>query len=624
MLKAGQTVNFEVEASISLTVTATNTDNPAHVITTTPITISVTDVNEFVVTTPSDLNGTANAIDENSTGIVGITAHASDPDGSNNTVTYSLVSNGTGNAAYSGPFAIDGSTGVVSLASPLDYEVTGPGTTLFIKATSSDGSSAVASFNVTLNDLNDNAAVITTATSQTIAENTRLVTALTSTDADTVGQNPALFSIAGGADAALFDISNGNLVFKTARDFETQPHSYTVAVVADDGAHQTTATLTVNISNVNEAPTAVELANAITLIAENTSTAAHIKVADINVTDDALGTNTLTLAGADMASFEISGGQLFLKAGVLLDFETKSSYDVTVLASDATVVGSSPVTAGFTLNVSNVNEAPAILSNGGGDAASVTINENSTSVATVHAVDPDAGTALTYAIAGGLDAARFSINATTGALSFVTGPDFEVPTDSNHDNVYDVIVQASDGSLSDLQSLAVHVANVSGTFTGNNFANTITGSNEEDVIQGLGGNDNLSGLAGNDLIVGGFGRDIMTGGTGADIFDFNAVAESGKTAATRDVLRDFEHGIDKIDLSTIDARTNHAGNDAFIWRVTDGFTGVAGQLHYTQQNLPGTVNDKTIIEGDINGDRVADFQIELKGLINLTTADFIL
>ena len=325
-----------------------------------------------------------------------------------------------------------------------------------------------------------------------------------------------------------------------------------------------------------------------------------------------------------MASFEISGGQLFLKAGVLLDFETKSSYDVTVLASDATVVGSSPVTAGFTLNVSNVNEAPAILSNGGGDAASVTINENSTSVATVHAVDPDAGTALTYAIAGGLDAARFSINATTGALSFVTGPDFEVPTDSNHDNVYDVIVQASDGSLSDLQSLAVHVANVSGTFTGNNFANTITGSNEEDVIQGLGGNDNLSGLAGNDLIVGGLGRDIMTGGTGADIFDFNAVAESGKTAATRDVLRDFEHGIDKIDLSTIDARTNHTGNDAFIWRVTDGFTGVAGQLHYTQLNLPGTVNDKTIIEGDINGDRVADFQIELKGLINLTTVDFIL
>ena len=54
------------------------------------------------------------------------------------------------------------------------------------------------------------------------------------------------------------------------------------------------------------------------------------------------------------------------------------------------------------------------------------------------------------------------------------------------------------------------------------------------------------------------------------------------------------------------------------------FTGVGGQLRSIQQNLPGAANDKTIVEGDINGDRRADFQIQLNGLKTLRAADFIL
>jgi 3-phytase len=65
--------------------------------------------------------------------------------------------------------------------------------------------------------------------------------------------------------------------------------------------------ITVNLTDVNEAPTAVALANATASILENTPTATHIKVADINVTDDTLGNNILGLTGADAASFEIVG-----------------------------------------------------------------------------------------------------------------------------------------------------------------------------------------------------------------------------------------------------------------------------------------------------------------------------
>jgi uncharacterized protein (DUF2141 family) len=105
--------------------------------------------------------------------------------------------------------------------------------------------------------------------------------------------------------------------------------------------------------------------------------------------------------------------------------------------------------------------APTITSNGGGDTATISIAENTTAVATVLATDPDAGQTLSYSISGGADAAKFTIGALTGVLSFVTAPNFELPTDAGGNNVYDVIVQASDGLGGiDTQALAVTVTDV--------------------------------------------------------------------------------------------------------------------------------------------------------------------
>jgi len=77
-----------------------------------------------------------------------------------------------------------------------------------------------------------------------------------------------------------------------------------------------------------------------------------------------------------------------------------------------------------------------------------------------HCVDIDAGATLTYSITGGADAAKFTINATTGALSFVSAPDAEAPTDAGANNVYDVQVEVSDGTNADTQAIAVTVTNV--------------------------------------------------------------------------------------------------------------------------------------------------------------------
>ena len=110
-----------------------------------------------------------------------------------------------------------------------------------------------------------------------------------------------------------------------------------------------------------------------------------------------------------------------------------------------------------------VNEAPEITSDGGGAAAVVNVAENSTAVTTVTATDGNLDTP-SYAISGGADAGRFTIDDVTGELAFLSAPDYESPTDNNTDNIYEVIVEASDGfGGSDTQTILVTVTPVNET-----------------------------------------------------------------------------------------------------------------------------------------------------------------
>ncbi len=107
------------------------------------------------------------------------------------------------------------------------------------------------------------------------------------------------------------------------------------------------------------------------------------------------------------------------------------------------------------------NEPPRITSNGGGAEVGIDINEGQTAVTTVVATDANLNT-VTYSIIAGADAARFVIDAATGVLTFIAAPDFEAPTDTGRDNIYDVIVAASDGQISDLQAITVTVLDTAG------------------------------------------------------------------------------------------------------------------------------------------------------------------
>lgn len=147
-----------------------------------------------------------------------------------------------------------------------------------------------------------------------------------------------------------------------------------------------------------------------------------------------------------------------------------------------------------------------------------------------------------------------------------------------------------------------------------------TGSTAKATVFGDSGNDTLTGGSNKDVFTGGAGRDIMKGGLGADTFDLNSRTETGKTVTTRDKISDFSHSqLDKIDLRTIDANTSKALDQKFAFIGSKAFTKAAGQLHFKFEG-----SSKTIVEGDINGDGKADFQIELTGHKVLVSGDFIL
>lgn len=112
----------------------------------------------------------------------------------------------------------------------------------------------------------------------------------------------------------------------------------------------------------NQPPTAVDLTNQVTSLVENTSTATPLKVADVVVTDDGLGTNDLAVIGPDADTFEIDSNGLYIKAGTVLDYETAAGYSVTVEVDDPSV-GATPdaISAPFELAITDVPDETTTL-----------------------------------------------------------------------------------------------------------------------------------------------------------------------------------------------------------------------------------------------------------------------
>jgi len=154
------------------------------------------------------------------------------------------------------------------------------------------------------------------------------------------------------------------------------------------------------------------------------------------------------------------------------------------------------------------------------------------------------------------------------------------------------------------------------TVLGGDGNDSISGGAENDLLSGGNGADTIFGDDGNDTIYGSAAADKLSGGAGVDYFSYTSVSDSN--AAARDTIIDFIKGVDKINLSPMDADSTTAGNQAFGFTGTGAMFSSPGDL-WIKEALIGTV-----VYGDVNGDGNADFQLLAQGVFGLQASDFIL
>lgn len=227
-------------------------------------------------------------------------------------------------------------------------------------------------------------------------------------------------------------------------------------------------------------------------------------------------------------------------------------------------------------------------------------------------------------------------------LSGGTGADYLEGNDGNDvyvvDNVGDSVVEASGEGTdevysflasytlgSDVENLTNNVSASTFHGIGNGLDNVLTGQSGVDTLEGLGGDDTIRGNVGDDildggadddLLIGGSGADALTGGSGSDNFRIGYF-ESG-TGSSADRITDFASGSDIVDLSGWDADTGTGGDQAFTFVGSAAFSSTAGELRTYFDGVD------TWVQGDINGDAVADFDIRFDGAVTLVGSDFTL
>ena len=329
-----------------------------------------------------------------------------------------------------GNFIINPVTGVVTFNITPDYEVKNSYTET---VTASDGTNSTSQeITITVNDLDDEAPVFTSAASFSVAENQTAIGTVTATDVDS---NSISFEIS-GTDASSMSInsSSGVLTFVTAPDYETKT-SYSAVVTATDGTNSTNQSITINISDIDDTAPVFTSSSSFNAAENQTS------IGTVTATDVDSDEITFSVSGSDASSISINSSTGELTFDSSPDYESKTSYSIIVTATD----GTNSATQEVTISILNVNDnAPVITS-----SSSFSIDENETSIGTVTATDAD-GSSITYSI----DNSSMNINASSGVLSFNSAPDFETKSS------YSATVTASDGTNSSSQTISVSINNL--------------------------------------------------------------------------------------------------------------------------------------------------------------------
>ncbi len=479
-LQTSIALDYETQSIYSVTITVTDGKVTDRI----DVTINVTDIDETAQTQPppqsnrtpvfSEGTNTRRSVTENTTAgtNIGDAVVATDPD--DDTLTYSLA--GTDDALFS----IDSTTGQLKTEAPLDYETNN---SYAVIITASDGE-RTASIDVVINiiDVEENPPVFTQGTTTTITITTEAETettegTITATDPD---GDTLTYSLSGD-DAELFDIDpeTGELGVKEGVTLDPDK-TYKVRVTVSDGTHITSIDVIVNISDKDEtvvnkdddkptnqgsgetgqnddgtpqragetdqgtqtpnnAPVFTEGTTAVRYVAENTQVRTNVGT-PVSATDQDTG-DTLTYRigiNSDAAAFTIVPNTGQLRTGIVLDYETKASYLITVIVSDEEASD----TIGITINVTNDNDPPVFTP---GYRTSIDVAETvaiGREIGTYTATDQDTSDTLIYSLSSNnsTDHNAFEIGRDDGILKTSSTLDYETKT------LYALIISVSDGN----------------------------------------------------------------------------------------------------------------------------------------------------------------------------------
>ena len=188
-------------------------------------------------------------------------------------------------------------------------------------------------------------------------------------------------------------------------------------------------------------------------VAENAGSSVSVGFLDLDVANFPTPIDTIAIAPVGGVTFSVDVITFEVTASGAFDYESLTSAPLSILVTFLDTSDNGGET--LSLTITDVNEAPGVTS-----AATANFAENASgTVYQAAGSDPDAGTTLSWTL-GGADAALFDISS-TGAVTFKAAPDFEAPGDAGGNNVYDITVTASDGTLSSAaRAVAITVTNV--------------------------------------------------------------------------------------------------------------------------------------------------------------------
>ena len=403
--------DYETKTSYVFTVVASDGLNTTEK----SVTLNVVDVNDNA---PLITSGATGSVTENAaTTTVIYTATRTDADvtAAFRQVTYS-VKPAVGDAAR---VAINASTGAVTLLAAADYETKA---SYLFTIIASDGLNATEqAVTVYVNDVNDNAPVITSATTGTVVENAATSTVIYTaarTDADaTAAFRQVTYSVKpliGDAAKVIIDAVTGAVTLLAPADYETKT-SYGFTVVADDGINRAEKAVTVTVTDLNDnAPVITSAATG--SVTENAATTTVIYTAtrtDADVTAAfRLVTYSVKPGVGDAAKVTINAATGAVTLLASADYETKTSYLFTVIADD----GVNRAEKVVTVAVVNVDDTAATFTSGrtASVVASATLNPAVYRATVNDTADVSQGVAFSLSIA---DAKLFAINATTGVVT---------------------------------------------------------------------------------------------------------------------------------------------------------------------------------------------------------------